>query len=94
MQHLPQALPYNSRLDCSPTLIQRKVSGCRQKAQTPSKEKMQQTWNNPSVEGFLSASFSLEELLNAIKHLKTEKAQGPDNIPPELLNHCGSKRLS
>ena len=32
-----------------------------------------------------------EELSTAIGQLKSGKAQGPDNIPPELLLHCGQR---
>ena len=48
-------------------------------------------WNAAGADGYLMTPFSDLELSNAIKDLKTGKAQGPDNIPPEFLKHSGRK---
>ena len=45
------------------------------------------------VDGHLTAPFSTSELTATIKLLKGGKAQGPDNIPPEFMMHCGKKCL-
>ena len=34
----------------------------------------------PGVDGFLSTPFTIQELMLAIRQLKSGKAQGPDNI--------------
>jgi len=39
----------------------------------------------------MSAPPSLQELNNAIKHMKTGKPLGADNIPLELFFHAGPK---
>ena len=43
----------------------------------------------PGADGLLSSHFTCAELCVAIKQLKSGKAPGPDNIPPEFLLHCG-----
>ena len=53
------------------------------------KQETTKLWHAPGVDGSLSAPFSAEELSPAILQLKSGKAQGPDNIPPEFLLHCG-----
>ena len=62
------------------------------KAHTRSvKQETTNLWQAPGVDGWLSAPFSQEELANALALLRSGKAQGPDNIPPEFLIHCGVK---
>ena len=62
------------------------------KAHTRSvKQETTNLWQAPGVDGLLSAPFSQEEIANAIALLKSGKAQGPDNIPPEFLIHCGAR---
>ena len=39
----------------------------------------------------MSAPPSLQELNNAVKHMKTAKTLGPDNIPLEIFPHAGPK---
>ena len=51
-------------------------------------------WSAPGVDGLLSAPFSTKELSSAVNQVKSGKAQGPDNIPPEFLKHCGPKCLA
>ncbi len=46
---------------------------------------------SPGVDGFLSIPFTQEELVLALSQLKSGKAQGPDNIPPEFLLQCGPR---
>ena len=48
-------------------------------------------WQAPGVDGFLSTPFTIQELMLAVRQLKSGKAQGPDNIPPEFLIHCGPR---
>ena len=50
-------------------------------------------WGVPGVGGHLSTPFTTLELSATIKLLKGGKAQGPDNIPPEFMMHCGKKCL-
>ena len=47
----------------------------------------------PGVGGHLTTPFNTSELTATIKLLKGGKAQGPDNIPPEFIMHCGKKCL-
>jgi len=51
-------------------------------------------WKAPRVYGHLTSPFTSEELVHAIKLLKCENAQGPDNIPPAFLKHLGRNCLS
>ena len=62
---------------------------------TPASLKQETTklWQAPRVDGHLSQPLSSDELASAIKQLKSGKVQGPDNIPPEFLLHCGPKCL-
>ena len=55
------------------------------------KQKTSALWQAPGVDGFLSTSFTIQELMLAIRQLKSGKAQGPDNIRPEFLIHCGPR---
>ena len=57
------------------------------------KQETSKLWQAPGVDGHLSSPFSPDEIASAIKHLKSGKAQGPDNLPPEFLLHCGPKCL-
>ena len=47
----------------------------------------------PRVGGHLTTPFTTSELQATIKLLKNGKAKGPDNVPPELIIHCGKKCL-
>jgi len=51
-------------------------------------------WNFPGVGWHLALPFTFEKPTHAIKLLKRGKAQGPDNIPAEFLNHLGRNCLS
>ena len=51
-------------------------------------------WNAPSVDGSLSARFSIKELFSVIKHIKTGKVQCPHNIAPPFLKHCSPKFIN
>ena len=55
------------------------------------KQETSKLWQAQGVDGHLSAPFSAAELSAAISQLKSGKAQGPDNIPPEFLLHSGPK---
>ena len=57
------------------------------------KQQCSTLWNSAGVDGYLCKPFSLSELQSALEPLKTEKAQGPDNIPLEFLKHCRRKGL-
>ena len=50
-------------------------------------------WGMPGVGGHLTTPFTTSELTATIKLLKGGKSQGPDNIPPEFMMHCGRKCL-
>ena len=50
-------------------------------------------WGVYGVAGHLTTPFTTSELTATIKPLKGGKAQGPDNIPPEFMIHCGKKCL-
>ena len=55
------------------------------------KQETTKLWQAPGADGFLSTPFTSEELSTAIGQLKSGKAQGQDNIPPEFLLHCGQR---
>ncbi len=55
------------------------------------KQECTKLWQSPGVDGFLSIPFTQEELVLALSQLKSGKAQGPDNIPPEFLLQCGPR---
>ena len=57
------------------------------------KQQCSTIWRTPGADGHMSTFFSTSELKTAVKQLKSEKAQGPDNILPEFLMHCGTKCL-
>ena len=57
------------------------------------KQETSALWRAPGVDGFLSTPFTIQELMLAVRQLKSGKAQGPDNIPPEFLIHCGPRCL-
>ena len=57
------------------------------------KQEISALWQAPGVDGFLSSPFTIQELMLAIRQLKSGKAQGPDTIPPEFLIHCGPRCL-
>ena len=57
------------------------------------KQETSALWQAPGVDGFLSTPFTIQELTLAVRQLKSGKAQGPDNIPPEFLIHCGPRCL-
>ena len=57
------------------------------------KQETSALWQAPGVDGFLSTPFSIGELTFALRQLKSGKAQGPDNIPPEFLIHSGPRCL-
>ena len=57
------------------------------------KQETSALWQAPGVDGFLSTPFTIQELMLAIRQLKSGKAQGPDNSHPEFLIHCGPRCL-
>ena len=57
------------------------------------KQETSALWQAPGVDGFLSTPFIIQEFTLAIRQLKSGKGQGPDNIPPEFLIHCGPRCL-
>ena len=46
-------------------------------------------WGVPGIGGHLTTPFITLELSATIKLQKGGNAQGPDNIPPEFMMHCG-----
>ena len=48
-------------------------------------------WNSPSTDQNLCNDFSTNEVMVAIKTLKTGKAPGPDNLHPEFFLHFDDK---
>ena len=44
-------------------------------------------WNSPSVDQDLCSDFSIDEVTEAIKALKSGKAPGVDNLHPEFFLH-------
>ncbi len=59
------------------------------------KQETSALWQAPGVDWFLSGPFSTEELTFsfAINQLKSGKAQGPDNIPPQFIMKCGPRGI-
>ena len=55
------------------------------------KQETTKLWQAPGADSFLSTPFTSEELSTAIGQLKSGEAQGPDNIPPGFLLHCGQR---
>lgn len=48
-------------------------------------------WENISIQQQDIPMFSKEELKNAAMRIKTKKAHGPDQIPPELIRYIAEK---
>ena len=46
------------------------------------KQETSALWQAPGVDGFLSTPFTSQELMLAIRQIKSGKGQGPDNLPP------------
>ena len=42
----------------------------------------------------LTETFTEAEMLAAVSHLKSGRAQGPDHIAPELIVNCGMLMLN
>ena len=71
-----------------------KLPNANKKHALSAKQECSKLWNDPGTDKLLSAPFTPTELSNAIKQLKCSKAQGPDNIAPEFIKHCGRKYLT
>ena len=89
-----KALPCDSKHYCSPTHGNGKCKVTDKKHALSVKQECSKTCSFPSADGFLSFPFSIKERTVAINQVKSGKAQGPDNIPPEFLKYSGSKCLA
>ena len=72
-----------------------RFTDCNKEHALAVKQETSALWQAPGVDGFLSGPFSTEELTFsfAINQLKSGKAQGPDNIPPQFIMKCGPRGI-
>ena len=89
----PKQCPITANSIAKQLLANGRFRGADKQQDLSVKRQCSMMWGVPGVGGRLSTPFTTLELSATIKLLKGGKAQGPDNIPPEFMMHCGKKCL-
>ena len=86
-------MPNYSQFNCKETVANVRFRGADKQHDLSVKRQCSMMRGVPGVGGHLTTPFTTLELSATIKLLKGGKAQGPGNIPPEFMMHCGKKCL-